>query len=369
VTLRGELDQFEGDLLDEDATNWIRHEHPWIFAATSTESSRHLKQEFDELVAVIPHRTTEGRNARQAISYLLFSAPRRDNQDEKSWLQTLAARAIADLCESDKLAQEEFVQVVTHALSNPHDLNPNARKELLRAALAMNQMNESGLVSQNYFQIAELLLRTLETEINRPVEQRNHDFILQVMELQKRFRHPLMFAVLEAIQKSHEDQRVQEAAGQMLTELKESALALWDSTAPDQLSELDHRARRLRDALNESKDPKQRAQAVYNGTKGSVIASEADPRVRYLNFALNDNDDLVRLAAAHVLVLDCFEQQHWAEAVNIVAELAVNCTRLGISRDALQILNELEQSHPDRAEVIAQAKEAASRSFIARLSD
>lgn len=151
-------------------------------------------------------------------------------------------------------------------------------------------------------QIAKITAEALETELRRKHEDQNDVYQQELLKDLQKYRHRMVFPVLEAMGDKSKFEAVRKTAKSILDDFRNNVGIMWEETVPDQTATAQQRAERAKKALDDANNAEVAVQELFKAYKGYKLENAADPGIAYLQQAMNDRNDRTRKAAAKILL-------------------------------------------------------------------
>lgn len=282
--------------------------------------------------------------------------------------QTVAAQVVAEACESSAIDAHQFAQTVVSLLTSERVQGDAARVNLLVALLACHRA-----LAVSFDQTRDILFSLLSQECARrdgDADQESGVFILKLIDEGAEFAGAGETGMLAAIAEAHPSASVRACALNSLARIQPSLCKRWDKTLPDQVTPRPVRLRALKDALFTYGDAEMAAQAIFNCVKGDRIVRDDDAVLTVLQFAAEDSNCTLQLAASLSVLMagDC-GLTRWQQALNVVAHMTVASAVPGrYVSEAAEILHYVRSRRSEAARYIEDAIVRVNESFIARFN-
>lgn len=328
---------------------------------------RQQRAQFEELSQLALRDTREGHQAKIALTHILLHGGQpiasaiddRMSQavpgtvvvtrnDGPFW-QKRAAEVLNRVANSGAPGSDIAVHALRRGLAQESGLGADASRVLLEG---WRQLHRNGKIS--LAEAATITAGALELEHGRRRAEQNEQLQLELLGDLNRYGYRLAYPVLTGIAESPEGRgfgTVRDKAREVLGNLRDSVQTILDRTQPDRTgSTPEARSHRISVAYGRRLESTSETQIVaddfiqemFNNYKGTVIGDQ-DPGIPVLAFALNDNNERIKLAAAMLLARAQVnvEQPDRKKALQTLAELVLSGTQPRYRTEAYAVLNDL----------------------------
>lgn len=279
-----------------------------------------------------------------------------------------AVNAFINTCHSDSYAvRYHLLQIVKYLFLETSQISYSTKISLLESLELLVKPISNGYRIISDHDLSNLLISILKAHLQDYKDAKSIELQIKILSLLALYPNKDYWLIVDAIKKAHPNQELKNKCNSILqsNKRKETVTYIWQETICDVIANQKFQAKYLKDAFNKDLPAIQLIRAIFNYTKGSPAKDNKDPRLPYLEFALHNENEAIRLAAARAIMQSSSELgQIWQEALKSIADIAVNSQIIENANDALTILTEIEQMYPQEADLITEAKEAANKNFI-----
>jgi hypothetical protein len=352
----------ESTLKPEIYADWVGEHFPLLASDRHTDVVR----EMERLVELACSTAEESLTARELLGYMIVSRGGAPEGTEQHYVAHVAARTLMRLSYDSELRESVFSSVCL-ALTSCLMLPPDMRLIMLDAFEAF--AHDKHWRDDHLKEMADVLLKSLRTEFERLVSDRDERYQLRLLFLMKLAGSAEAEPLFDAIADYHDSAEVQALAKKVSRHVLDSMEYMWANTPEDQVSSEENRAARMCEAPDLKLSEGESVQVLFSQMKGASILIEADPRLVPLETLMRSGTERMRLAAAFALGLCLKTEEAFAVArlaIKILAGFAVNCERPSDLNDSLFALKKVRGLSAGISQEVDRAKQAASEDFINR---
>ncbi|CAN5210246.1 hypothetical protein BH10CYA1_BH10CYA1_43460 [soil metagenome] len=280
-----------------------------------------------------------------------------------------AAERLADLCKPGAAQRDISAHAIRLTLEHGVDTSSNVQLQMLGGLKQLRELHpddKKAMEKNPNFKPAHFAISleqhattlanalNLNLEINKPTDNQSGVFQKALIDELHRVRHRAILPVLDALGEKSKFPEVKESAKKMRTELQESVQKMWDETQADTQSSEIQRAAKMKAALEEKKlgtngtyderSAENTVQEMFSAYKNYDL-KPADKGLPYLNLAMSESAERVRIAAAGIVMRTNLpaNDQNKLKAIKVLAEVATSpAAKEGHRKDANELLKTVD---------------------------